>query len=297
MLRSFLPQKLSLLALNITDFSEFYIPASRHDHIPGYFRRITPLIDGLSNVGDLEDEVNNFVVLSSESLTSSELVSEINIKIRVQFILSLIKVLLKYKIEPVEPGARSLIQVLLEKSIHYIQKRRPQPPEGWTKKPVGCRDYGCDCSELNRFLTSSDTQSWQFQANGSRRLHIERYLRDEYCELQTIEGDTGMAHILIVSKTTKEYDVRFGRWRNEVDDLKSAIEPFKGPALEKLLGDRYMDLVLLEHMQKDVESSTAVTAPQEPLTITSQQTLNRGPPAPIAGVKRKLEVELIDLTM
>jgi hypothetical protein len=180
---------------------------------------------------------------------------------------------------------KSLIINALEFISSTVARTKPIELANWARKK---RECSCgDCYLLDSFLVNPTQRVGRFQTGERRRSHLERRLNAQHFKIG-FEGNRS-CYVLVVTKTMREYEDAFKKWKRDCDLLERQMEHLKIPAMARLLrASSYKDLVCLD----------CNSPPSHPMTGDQRQTLapsagleNRRPPttATTTGMKRKAE--------
>ena len=192
-------------------------------------------------------EATKLIEFSTANVASKHDVLSLNAAVTVPLIRAFMKVTAEHK-EPLAIDVkRSFVEALLEGMTTPILKKRPRPPQGWSRTPRGC---GCDdCVVLDQFLVSRTLQTERFTMTGQRRSHIERQLRNHNYDMETEKIKPPFT--LIITKTDRDFRQQMAHWNSSTSPLRTELESLQqDSSMQELLGDRFSSLVLLERPQQ-----------------------------------------------
>lgn len=188
------------------------------------------------------------------------------------FLHSLISVMGACDIPLSDPRFQQIfIAILKAYIINYVGKE-PSNDRNLIRDPVSC--FCNDCQSLNRFLKDPTKTVGRFPLNEKRRRHLEGklfYSRRLDCDSYT--EHRGSPYTLVVTKIFKHIALARVEWRNRSLTAWKQLDKFDDSMLVQLLGNDY-------------EIITAGPRLGVTSALFSQS----------AGVKRKAEDELVDLT-
>jgi len=213
------------------------------------------------------------------------------------------------------PPAKKLIEFLLNRVVTQMKAERPMKPQDWGRIPVGCGAFACKtCPDLDRFLLDPNNQTGYFKVAKAGRDHLAQQLRRTDCN--TDVDKRAVPYTLVVNKTENAYQQSLSLWETRLCDLEKDLERLAGPWLQELLGGQYEALLNpkeLWTLMGNTQSIHAVSQTHPHSLLSNEQSrqplqpgngrLNSSRQAPnvgvlpsVAGVKRKAESEVIDLT-
>ena len=147
-----------------------------------------------------------------------------------------------------DTAARRFAVVILEGAISTIKRQLPQKPKDWSRPTVKeCKSYShCECSGLNHFLRDPEVQTQGFSMAEKKRKHLERKLNPSHYKMWTERNFS--PYTLMIQKTNNLYKEKLQNWHRELAEFKNEFRGLQQPLIEKLLGERYDDLVRLKEL-------------------------------------------------
>lgn len=269
-------------------------PYASENILSSYPGEFVTLVDATLDLG-LSDEATHVFEITSVGISGSQDLISLHWVGTTQFIRSLTLVLQKHGSCVPTPPIKILVEKLLEALVGAVTRQYPQRPEDWARKPRGC---GCpDCVLLDKFLIHPFQSVYRFAMAERRRTHLEYRLDRRYYKMETER--TRSPYTLVVTKTGREYQEQLAQWTSEFQKLEAEFRLLQGGEMEALLGDKYRDLILLEKMRDFSAQSSFTLANSQPRIwpLGMPQPWNvHTAPQPVAGVKRKQPLGIIDLT-
>ncbi|KAE9968982.1 hypothetical protein BLS_005564 [Venturia inaequalis] len=194
--------------------------------------------------------------------------------------------------------SRDFITLLLERPIDQCMDNEPPDQSNWARREQGC---GCiHCEKTVVFLADPEARSREFLFTTQQTEHIFQHIRKAHFFLQGEKSKLFKSLSSITfHKTTFQHDLKIAAWKNEIDLMREAWKPLQEEAdyLERLLGERYRELVFLEKLRHRLHKKTTPTkaaSTQQPSSVNATPKL----PPKVAGKKRKKSaLEIIEEEM
>ena len=159
-------------------------------------------------------------------------------------------------------------------------------------RKIGC-SFCDDCRELDRFIAGKES-TYTFRLVQKRRTHLE-YQMDKARDLVTHETHRyGSPHSLVVKKTPSI--LAASTWEYRLQAVNNMFKAIGGGNVEKIMGDRYLDVCMAIKGQGAFRLDNTVVQQQNVPGPASASTVSVKPTTSIIGEKRKHESEVIVLS-
>jgi hypothetical protein len=92
------------------------------------------------------------------------------------------------------------------------------PPQDWVR--AAALTCACEaCSQFAGFLADAGLKIWAFKAAQDSRLHLERQMRIDRCDVDFVTLRRGTPHSLVCTKNEASYEARARQRRQDLDAL------------------------------------------------------------------------------
>ncbi|KAI0852514.1 hypothetical protein F5Y00DRAFT_226824 [Daldinia vernicosa] len=157
--------------------------------------------------------------------------------------------------------------------LNYVREQPVEPTLSRRALNPCCRG----CEPVNEFLVDPTKRSSRFKASRHWREHVLYRLSEAHVDHEASTEYVNNTPILIISKTTSQYNAEANSWWTRRLHVESQFETFNPDMLRAVLQDQYDDIInmkLIERQQPVTSNAYATSVPsqsQQPLATGSYE--------------------------
>ena len=191
------------------------------------------------------------------------------------------------------PSYAKIFRTVIQSYYKIYVQSPPPKPIGFERQPRGCGPHCEDCVSLDAFLKDAKRPTAHFAVKAQRREHLEQRLIASTCSTEVVKN--GTPYTLVVKKRGMEWENAMKEWDKRCGFANTKVEEIGFENLRGLLGDEWVNEVILRDIKAGVSKETGE---RRPLGNLAQGNVASGAGENRKGgmVKGRGGAEIIDLS-